>query len=159
MALCAFTPVKWATYKSAEGHYSILFPGTPTVSVEETKTEDGLPFKMHMASLSPSDNEVYMVGWVDMSGFYPKEKSIKQILEDSRDGAAGEMKATNVVTTATNLSGNPYIEFIFSTADFVGKDRIYIINKHQYSVIAINSGTQGVPPAADKFINSFRYSK
>jgi hypothetical protein len=155
--LCAFAAGKWMTYTSAQGHYSIIFPGTPTESVEETKTEDGKPIKMHMASYSPNDNEVYMVGWVDMTEFYPKDKSVKQMLEDSRDGAAGEMKATNVVTTITNLTGNPFIEFIFSNADFVGKDRIYLINKNQYSIISIKSGTQGIPPVADRFISSFKY--
>jgi len=56
--LCAFAADKWMTYTSVRGHYSIIFPGTPTESVEETKTEEGQPIKMHMASYSPNDDEV-----------------------------------------------------------------------------------------------------
>ena len=156
--LSAFAAEKWVTYKSAPGHYSILFPCKPDESADDKKTDDGKPFTMHIATCAQSDDEVYMVGWIDMNSFYPKDKSIKDMLEDSRDGAVGAMSATVDKTIKTNLTGNPYIEFTFSSKDFTGKDRIYIINKFQYSVIALYSTKGGMKPASDKFINSYKYT-
>ena len=49
-----------------------------------------------------------------------------------------------------------YIEFTFETDDFTGKDRIYLINKFQYSIITIFSKKSGIKPTADKFITSFK---
>ena len=150
------TDKEWLTYSSTEGHFSIKFPGSPEESTDDQKTEAGNQFKIHYATFSPSDDEVYMAGWIDMTSFYPEEKSIEQMLEDSRDGATGSMKATNVKTLAIVESGNPYIEFTFETDDFTGKDRIYLINKFQYSIITIFSKKSGIKPTADKFITSFK---
>ena len=69
------------------------------------------------------------------------------MLEDSRDGAVGSMKADTLATTAIQTTGStPYIEFTFRSAEFKGKDRIYIINKHQYSLVTIFSLKVGIPP-------------
>ena len=152
-------PDAWQKYSSAEGHFVIEFPGKPEESTQDDKSDDGTPFKIHFASFSPNDDEVYMAGWIDMTTFYPKGKEIKQMLEDSRDGAAGSMKATSVVTLATNLGENPYIEFAFVADKLTGKDRIYLINKFQYSIITIFAEKTGITPAADKFINSFKHTK
>src|ERR1017187_7360643 len=97
-----------------------------------------------------------MAGWIDMTTFFPKDANLKQMLENSRDGAAGSMKATKVTTLSTNLGENPYIEFTFTADDFTGKDRIYLINKFQYSIITIFSLKSGIPATADKFITSFK---
>jgi len=147
----------WVNYVSHEGHFSITFPGKPQESAEDNFTADSVAFKIHYASYSPTDNEVYMVGWLDMAKFYPEGKTIKQMLEDSRDGAAESMKATDVKTLATNLGTQPYVEFTFKTGEFMGKDRIYIINKFQYSVVTIFSNTAGISAKADKFITSFKH--
>ena len=155
--LFSFRPVgNWVKYASTEGHFSIEFPGKPEESTQDDKNEDGTPFKIHFATFTPTDDEVYMAGWIDMTTFYPKNGELKQLLENSRDGATGSMKATKVTTLATNLGENPYIEFTFSTDEFIGKDRIYLINKFQYSIITIFSLKTGIPPNADKFIASFK---
>ncbi len=155
--LFSFTPAnQWELYTSAEGHFSITFPGKPEESVQDDRTEDNVIFKIHLATVAPSDDEVYMTGWIDMRSFYPKDKAIKQMLEDSRDGATASMRATKVTTLATDLGDKPYIEFTFETEEFTGKDRIYVINKFQYSIITIFSLKKGILPSADKFISSFK---
>ncbi len=157
-ALFSFTPAgNWQKYSTSEGHFSISFPGKPDESTQDDKSEDGTPFKIHFATYSPSDDEVYMAGWIDMTTFFPKDVTLKQMLENSRDGATSSLKATKVNTLETNLGTNPYIEFTFSTDDFTGKDRIYIINKYQYSIITIFSVKTGVKSDADKFITSFKH--
>ena len=124
-ALFSFTPAgEWQKYSSSEGHFNISFPGKPEESTQDDKAEDGTPFKIHFATFSPTDDEVYM--------------------------------ATKVNTLETNLGTNPYIEFTFATDDFVGKDRIYLINKFQYSIITIFSTKTGLKSDADKFIKSFK---
>ena len=66
------------------------------------------------------------------------------------------MKATNVTTLTTELSDKPYIEFTFELDGFVGKDRIYVINKVQYSLITIFAKGSGLNTSADRFIMSFK---
>ena len=147
----------WVSLTRNEGHFSISFPGKPEESAEMDKTEKGIEFKVNTASYSPDDSHVFMLGWIDMTNIYPTGKTMKELLEDSRDGAAASMKATKVETITTNLTGQPYIEFIFGDDQFIGKDRIYVINKFQYSVITIFSKADGIPADADKFIASFKY--
>ncbi len=152
-----FRPVgNWQKFTSQDGHYSISFPGKPEESTQDDKSDDGTPFKIHLTNYSPNDDEVYMVGWIDMNAFFPKDLSMKQMLENSRDGATGSMKATKVTTIETNLGAKPYIEFTFAADGFIGKDRIYIINKFQYSIITIFSDKTGISANADKFIQSFK---
>jgi len=157
LLLVSFKSDNWVTYKSEAGHYSISFPGTPTESDDKDKTDDGKPFDIHFATYAPTDDEVYMAGWIDMRSFYPENKSMKQLLEDSRDGACQSMKTKSITTLKTNLEGNPFIEFSFSTDEFTGKDRIYVINKYQYSIITIFSLKMGISKDADKFIQSFKH--
>lgn len=158
MAFCHYGPgTEWYLYKSDSGHFSIRYPAKPDESSEVQKADNGTPFTIHYATYSVSDDEVLMAGWIDMTDFYPANTELKQMLENSRDGAVASMKAKNVQTLTTNLGENPYIEFTFASDDFVGKDRIYIINKFQYSIITIFSAKTGLPPMADTFIRSFRY--
>lgn len=145
----------WRLYSSAEGHFSIQFPGTPEETSQDNKTDDGAVFTSHLVTFSPSDDEVYMVGWTDMHGIYPEGKTMEEILEGSRDGAMASMNATNVTTLTTVVTNDPYIDFTFEGDGFVGKDRIYVINKMQYSVITMFATQIGLKPDADKFIGSF----
>ena len=147
----------WHTYTFKDGHFSISFPGKPEESVQYDSSGASI-LKMNMQTYTIGDNTVFMSSWTDMSALSLSDKSIKQLLEDSRDGAVQSLQATNVVTTATVLTGEPYIEFAFSTEEFTGKDRIYFINKVQYSIITIFSAKDGLSPDADKFITSFKHS-
>ena len=144
-------------YTTTQGHCSIQFPDKPEESTDTSKSDNGTPFQIHLATYSPTANEVYMLGWINMDGFYPQDKPIQKILEDSRDGATNSLGASEVKTLKTNLSKEPYIEFSFKGPDFIGKDRIYIINKHQYSVITLFGKQTTLPASADKFINSFKH--
>ena len=146
----------WQKYTSQEGHFSISFPGKPEETMEDSKNDSGIPFKIHFVTYAPSDDELYMAGWIDMTTFYPKDGDMKQLLENSRDGAVKSMNATNVTTLETHLEGNPYIEFTFSAENIIGKDRIYFINKFQYSIITMFPIKKGMSPNADKFITSFK---
>ena len=153
------SPDSWYKYTTTQGHASISFPGKPDESIDTSRADNGTPFKIHFSTYSPTDDIVYMMGWIDMNGFYPQDRSMQKILEDSRDGATGSLGATEVKTINTNLVNEPYIDFTFAGADFVGKERIYVIDKFQYSVITLFSKTKTIPADADKFITSYKHIK
>ena len=158
LALFSFSPAEqWTKYASSDGHFSINFPGKPEESTQDDTTGDGVRFKIHFATYSPSDDIVYMAGWIDFSFMEFKDQTIKDMLEKSKEGALGSMNAKAVSSKIVETGKEPYIEFIFKTDDFTGKDRIYIINKYQYSIITIFSAQKGISPLADKFIASFRH--
>ena len=142
-------------YTSTEGHFSITFPGKPEESTQDEETEENTFYKIHLTTYGPSESEAYMMAWADLTNFFPKNKTVKQFLEDCRDNATRNMRALQVTTTATELGDKPYIEFTFASDEATGKDRIYLINKFQYTIITIFSLKTGIPPAADKFIGSF----
>ncbi len=152
-------PDSWFKYTTTQGHCAISFPGKPEESTDTSRSDNGTPFQIHLATYAPNDNDVYMLGWINMNGFYPEDITMQKILENSRDGATNSLGATDVKTIKTNLGNEPYIEFSFEGKDFVGKDRIYVINKFQYSVITLFAKRTIIPQDADKFITSFKYIK
>jgi hypothetical protein len=157
--LVGFLPVNnWVKYTSAVGHFSITFPGKPEESVQDDKNADGTPVKIHFATYAPNENEVYIVGWTDIASSFPKRADLKLLLAQSKDAATTSMKAKKVTTLSTNTGKQPYIEFTFSGEGFTGKERIYIVNKVQYSVITMFSVKTGVQPTANQFITSFKAS-
>ncbi len=142
-------------YTSAEGHFSIVFPGKPEESTQDDETDDNVFYKIHTATYAPSESEAYIIGWADLTKIFPKNKTVKQFLEDCRDNVTRSMRALQVTTTATEIGDKSYIEFTFASDEATGKDRIYLINKFQYSIITIFSLKTGISPSADKFITSF----
>jgi hypothetical protein len=146
----------WPTHTSAAGHYSIAFPGRPQESVEHDSTGPRVT-DINMAIYEINDSDVLMLSWVDFTKMDLGRKSVKELLETSRDGALSTLNATDVVTTATVLKGDPYIEFTFRSGEFRGKDRVYIIDKMQYSILGIFSSDKGLKAYADKYISSFKH--
>ena len=154
---CIAQNTEWHKYTSAAGHYSINFPGQFTESTEIDSSGATL-IKMNLVEYTPDPNTVFMSSYVDFAASYPADQTVKQILENSRDGALASLGVTKSTTLNTNLTGDPYIEFSFSGPDFVGKDRIYVINKVQYSIICIFAHDAGLNPNTDKFIQSFKHN-
>ena len=147
----------WTKYKSVAGHFSIDFPGQPTETAEDDTSDNKIPFVIHFVTYFPNDSEGFMTDWIDLEKIYPEKKTIKQLLEASRDGAIQSVSATYVNTTAIYLGKEPYIEFAFTNKEVAGKGRIYIINRFQYSIITLFSLETGISPDADRFIRSFKH--
>ena len=153
----SFMPVSaWVKYTSKAGHFSVSFPDKPQETEQEDKNPDGTPARIHVVTYARSNEEVYIATWFNLGSFYPKDKTMKQMLEESRDGAMNSMKEKKVTTTTTFLGKNPYIEYTFTGDEFIGKERVYLVNKMQYSVIAIYSLKAGLSKDADKFLTSFK---
>jgi hypothetical protein len=148
---------EWSKYTSAAGHYTVSFPGKPSETTQMDTSDPHKPVAIHYTTYFPSDSEGYMADWIDMHQDYPAGRSIKYILEHSRDGALKSVGATKATTTATNLGKDPYIEFTFTNKEYTGKGRIYIINKFQYAIISLYSPNGGAAANADTFIRSFRH--
>ena len=144
------TTDEWLIITSTMGHYAISFPGYPT---EKTRGNNDV----HILSYSPTDSEVLILAWTDMHKYYPANKKISELLEDAMDGAITSMDATDVKTTNLVLNANPYIEFTFNTPHITGKERIYIINKFQYSVMALGAPASGITQGMEHFLTTFIY--
>ncbi len=157
--LLSFTCLNIYDYITTQGHCSISFPGIPEESTDTSRSENGTPFKIHLVTYAPTDNDVFMLGWIDMNSFYPENKTLRTMLEDSRDGATKSLGATEVNTTQINLINEPFIEFTFKGPNIIGKDRIYLINKFQYSLITLFVNATTIPASSEKFIQSFKHLK
>ena len=56
----------WIKYNSPEGRYSVLFPGEPKLSTQDTTAATGEKMPRYLAMSLDSD-AVYMVGYFDFS--------------------------------------------------------------------------------------------
>ena len=146
----------WTTYSSTPGHFSVSFPGTPQESVEYDSSGPSI-LAIHLINYEVGERGILMAGWTDFSKTNLGGKTVKAILEDSRYGAMGSMKATNIVTTTTVLTGEAYIEFTFKTEGYVGKERIYYVGNIQYSVITLFTTAADLDAYADRFLHSYRH--
>jgi hypothetical protein len=146
----------WYTYKSDKGHYTLYFPGKPSES-EQDIPGDAAGLKIHLATYAEGEDVVFMSSWTNLANTAATEKTTQQALEDSRDGAIESMKATDVKTSETVTTGDPYIDFTFSLGTSAGRMRIYFVNGVQYSLIVLCPEATKSDQRIDKFIRSYKH--
>jgi hypothetical protein len=73
---------------SEQGHFSIIFPGEPTYSVEDVETAMG-KLKMHTYLFEESIDAAYMVAYIDYPDDLVEESDNDILLEAALEGALG----------------------------------------------------------------------
>ena len=157
--LMSFQLIGWVAYQPKDGHFAAKFPGTPTENANEQKTGNGTPYSIHVAYYSVSQQETYAVSWVNIHNIYPAKKTTEELLLLAKDGACKGIKATSAKVLATQKGKYPYIDFTFVAENIAGHARIYIINDMQYSLLTTYASEKDVTADAERFINSFHYTK
>jgi hypothetical protein len=144
----------WETYISNEGRYSILFPGAPQTTSQETATPDGAKLTQYMAFIG-TGNDFYMVAYFDIG-------SSTWSFDKARDGALGKVNGTLISERNITLGENPGREVkvfgksgdadVFIVARFfrVG-ERIYLL---QY--LTLKTGNTDTPAQAARCFDSFK---
>jgi len=90
----------WIKYNSPEGRYSVLFPGEPKLSTQDTTAATGEKMPQYLAMSSDSD-AVYMVGYFDSA------PNMTFSFDKARDGFVAAVKGTLLGEKAVSLDGNP----------------------------------------------------
>lgn len=145
----------WSTFTSAEGRFSVLMPGQPTIDKKETVQSEHGPYTTHLMVLRDTRN-VFIIGWADYDPSFNFNRRAE--MEMNRDVFVTDMKAKLLNSREVILDGYRAIEFTAETTDKIYKSRIYMVGRRPYQIVI--GSPKGVEDSAsiDRFLNSFKVS-
>ena len=159
-------------FKSTEGGFTVVFPGTPKLEEQTANTGIG-PIKTHLAILETSSS-VYYVSYVDLPAGLETPEEIKQGLDSSRDQAiAGGHRLINENdVTVGGVGGRELLMekngLIIRARFFYLKQRLYQLIFGTPATLAFRNGKSSANPAdrteqyettSKRFFESFKLTK
>ncbi len=140
-------------YTSADGHFSVTFPGTPVTGQQQVNLPDGSAMTLYQFHVDGTGFS-YIVIYNDYPAAYTSGDA-QALLGRVRDGSVQAMKGTLTTDRAIDLSGVPGRAFNFSGSDgnnYVARD--YLNGQRLYQVmVTVGSGT--TEAQAGDFLDSF----
>jgi hypothetical protein len=141
-------------YTSADGRYSVQFPGTPSESSSQISLGTSGSTTLYQANLDHGSVS-YLVAWCDYPAGY-LESDPQTALAGFRDNIVKAEKGTLASDDAIDLNGVPGRAFSFtgqdgstySVHDFLSGQRLY--------QVVVTAGSGSTAAGADEFLNSFR---
>jgi hypothetical protein len=152
-------PAGWTTYNSPEGRYSVLFPGKPELSTDQSPAHTGETLTEYFAICTDPDagsDVVYNVTYFDLA------PQMAYSFDQARDGYLKAVNGTLQSERTIQFGGNPGRE-LKATANSQGKvfnlvTRIILVEKRVYMVQFIFTKSYDATAAAEKstkFFDSF----
>jgi hypothetical protein len=147
----------WINYNSAEGRYSVRFPGEPKLSSQETTNSAGLKLSQYMAT-SGNSQLFCQVGYFDFPAGFDFAKA--------RDGIVERLKGTLLGETTITLQGHSGRELRISAkepdgTEYLVRARIYAVQSRAYFVqfITARSNTDAsLAEIGTRYLDSFSVS-
>lgn len=78
----------WLEHRPSGGQYRVEMPGTPKITTMEVKARLGTS-QLVMSMLEVGEATAFAVSFSDLPERVLKERTLDQMLDDSRDGIAG----------------------------------------------------------------------
>jgi hypothetical protein len=152
-------PPGWTAYNSPEGRYSVLFPGKPELSADQSPAHTGEKLTEYFAICTDPDaggDVVYNVTYFDLA------PQMDYSFDQARDGYLKAVNGTLQSEKTIQFGGYPGRE-LKATTNSPGKDfslvtRIILVEKRVYMVQFIFTKASDAARAAEKsttFFNSF----
>lgn len=153
--LCGFT-LGWKQFRSAEGRFSISFPETPEIEVQNVASELG-PLSTH--TFTATEKEIaYAIAYTDYpDSIAPIEPAI--LIGGARDGVQESLGATIVREKELRLGGNPGRDIEMTTDELQVRTHIYLVGTRMYQMIAVVPKSGKAPKSVERFFASFRLEK
>jgi TonB family protein len=154
-------PASWKEYSSAEGRFSITFPGTPKVEVT-TMNVPGGTFEIHIHNLKASSE--YGVIYADYQIPVGDSNVAKQLLDNGAKGAAATVNAELLSMTDITIDGSPGRLLRERLPDGrILKAKMYLVGRRLYQIAVTMPQAENAPDGgkadeefADKFLDSFK---
>lgn len=131
----------WQVFSSQEGGFSILFPGTPTVTKQKVKSKNG-EVEVNLFTVERPQEEVkYTVAYID----YPEEyiellkrnNQVEAAIDTGKTTALENAKATLISEEKMSLEGHFGKEVNYTKpGDKIIKQRIFLVDRRLYQVSA-----------------------
>ncbi len=141
-------------YHSAEGRFSILFPGKPERKLQKENTQIG---KLEFVIYQAGSKEIgFIVGYVDYPQKMFENVDIEKMLDGARDGAVRNVNGELESEKALDFHGHPAREFeIKVPEEATVKSRIILIGNRLYQVMAVSESKSVLKKNCPKFFASF----
>jgi hypothetical protein len=139
----------WQEYRSTEGGFTVLLPGTPKVQSHEEKTSRG-PITVNAAVVVRSE-AAFVAAWADLPPEIPFD--LDERLKAIADRYQGEI----VKKREIEIEGRPGLEFVLETRKPHGQavGRIVQIHNRLYRLLVVGSRVEG-SSEVEGFFRSFK---
>jgi len=162
----------WKEFKSTEGGFTVVFPGTPKLEEKTANTGIG-PVKTNLA-IHETASEVYYVSYIDLPAGLETPEEIKAGLDSSRDQAiaGGHRLISESDVTISGVGGR---ELILEKNGLIIRGRFFYLKQRLYQLIfgtpatlAFRNGKSSPNPAdrtekyetkSNRFFESFKLTK
>jgi TM2 domain-containing membrane protein YozV/Tfp pilus assembly protein PilE len=146
-------------FTSAEGYFSISFPGEPTESSQEISSEIG-PMTIVMYAYE-NRNGVYLASYSDYPEEIIEQSDPNDLLNGAQSGAVGNVNGQLVSSKDIDIGTYPGKEIVFKIPKSkrvppggIGKAHFYLVDNRLYQILSIEGGAN-VSAAANQFLDSF----
>ena len=159
----------WIIYSSAEGKYSVSYPGTPAEQTQKIPSVAG-ELTMYISILEggdTDDNIIYMAAYSE----YPADKvnsdmskeSLERFFKGAAEGGARNMNGKVASITEDGYKGFParliVSEIKLEDADFLCLQRIILVKNKVYVLQTITKPDKKSNANGKKFFDSFGLSE
>ena len=154
-------PTNWKTFESAEGRFSIQFPGTPKVGTEPLDSAGQVV--LHKSSLTTKAE--YGVIYADYPMKIEGAAAAKQILDDGAKGAVAGVSSELLSISEISLAGNAGRQLKERLRNgAIMHARMFLVGQRLYQIAVTLPPTEGskadevalYEQAATKFLDSFK---
>ncbi|GCL36953.1 hypothetical protein SR1949_20590 [Sphaerospermopsis reniformis] len=131
----------WQVFSSQEGGFSILFPGSPTVTKQKIKNKTG-EIEVNLFTVErPQEDVKYTVAYID----YPEEyiellkrnNQVEAAIDTGKKTALENAKGTLISEEQMSLEGHFGKEVNYTKpGDKIVKQRIFLVDRRLYQVSA-----------------------
>jgi hypothetical protein len=131
----------WQVFSSQEGGFSILFPGSPTVTKQKIKNKTG-EIEVNLFTVErPQEDVKYTVAYID----YPEEyiellkrnNQVEAAIDTGKKTAVENAKGTLISEEQMSLEGHFGKEVNYTKpGDKIVKQRIFLVDRRLYQVSA-----------------------
>ncbi len=146
-------------YKSEDGNFSIMFPGTPEQSFEQVPTEVG-DIGMTTLMYEESVTKVYMVAYADYPSELVEASDPDVLIQAAKDGALSSQQMNNL-DEETDISINGYTGLYFkaNNGQYYISYKIYLVNNRLYQIGILRDGSYATLEDEAAFLDSFTLLK
>ena len=159
VSACSFLNAQeptWKEFRSNEGGFSVLMPGTPTPNKVTVNTTSGVE-EANMFSLSDESLDEYIVAYSKYPKTDSKEVSTGKLFDKARDGILLVQQGKLLNEAAITLDGFSGRSIAVERPDgVITTARFYVVGDRFYQ-LSVNAKTNEREPEAPKrFLDSFK---
>lgn len=160
-------PQAWKEYSSAEGGFSILFPGTPGDNTQLLDAAPGVQFKLRIHSLKTPSAECSVM-YADYPIPVGDPAVARGVLDNGAKGAVASVNSELLELKEIALDGHPgrYLKERMPQGEIM-RVKMILVGQRMYQIAVTTPREEGAAAetvrqydsVADKFLNSFKLLK